>query len=148
MKFSAYLSSRRVRVIDGESKTDAINAALAALEGHPSVRSHSALREAIWKREEVLPTGIGLGIGVPHVRSDVIRDPVAVLAVLRNGVDYGAIDGVPVRVILLIAMPDGKHNDYLAYLAKASRCFQKADFRNALMECDTADAVWELVEEL
>jgi mannitol/fructose-specific phosphotransferase system IIA component (Ntr-type) len=147
MKLSDYLSRKRVAVLEASDKREALNATLALFEGMTHISSQEKFAAAIWEREEVLPTGIGLGIGVPHVRCESVRDPAAALVVLRRGVDYGSLDGAPVRVILMIAMPDGAKNDYLQYLANASRLFQRAPFRNALLACDNPDQLWEIVSE-
>jgi len=54
-----------------------------------------------------------------------------------------SIDGIPVRVILMIAMPEGLHKEYLQYLATACRHFQKAEFRERLLACASADELWD-----
>lgn len=147
MKLHTYLAPPRVAVLDAGTKENAIAALLKLFAGHPSIADHGALADAIWEREEALPTGIGLGIGVPHVRLTSVRAPVAALGVLKTGIDYSSLDGIPVRVLLMVAMPAGMHKEYLQYLARASRLFQDETFRDELQACRTADALWEVVRE-
>ncbi len=146
MKLSHYLARERVTVISADGKRAALDRMLELFHDSPCIADLAAFAEGIWQREEVLPTGIGLGIAVPHVRSPAVRDPVAALAVLREGIDYDSIDGVPVRVILMIGMPDGEHKQYLEYLAKASLRFKDPEFRETLCACANAEALWEAVK--
>ncbi|MCX7934627.1 MAG: PTS sugar transporter subunit IIA, partial [Planctomycetota bacterium] len=143
MRLSDYLGRDYVAVLDAANKREAIDAVLAILARHPAIVDAAALADAIWQREEALSTGIGLGIGVPHVRSDCTREEVAALATLRRGVDYGSMDGVPVRLILMIAMPEGKHKEYLQYLATACRLFQNQEFSERLFAAQDADELWQ-----
>lgn len=147
MELSAYLSPDRVAVIHAANKVDAIRQTLELLKSHPGIGDFEPFCDAIWEREEALPTGIGLGIGVPHVRSDAIRTPVAALTIIPEGVQYDALDGEPVRVILLIAMPEGAHKQYLEYLSRATLLFMIKEFRNALLACHTPVEIWDVIEK-
>jgi len=145
MKLSDYLSREYVAVLDVDSKRAAIDAVLAILSRHPAIVDAAMLADAIWQREDALSTGIGLGIGVPHVRCACTREAVAALATLRQGIDYGSMDGIPVRLILMIAMPEGKHKEYLQYLATACRLFQNKKFRERLFAARDADELWQAI---
>lgn len=146
MKLTEYLSAARVVVLDAPTKEKAIEQMLELFAGHPAVGNARALAEGIWEREHTLPTGLGLGIGVPHVRLSAVRAPVAALGVLRTGVDYGSLDRVPVRILLMVAMPAGAQKEYLTYLAKATRLFQDQTFRESLLVCDSSEALWETLK--
>lgn len=147
MKLSQYLTADRVRVSSCATKEEAIDALLASFADCSEIADHAGLADAIREREEVLPTGIGLGIGVPHVHCKAVRDPVASLLVLREGVEYGSMDGEPVRLLLMIAMPEGMHNVYLSYLARVSNLLMQDQFRKAVLACADQDSLWALVRE-
>jgi nitrogen PTS system EIIA component len=147
MKLSEYLSRECVAVLDAESKNEALEKAIDLLRTSPAISDPVVFSDAIWQREEALSTGIGLGIGVPHVRCKSVRSPAAALVTLRQGVDYGSIDGIPVRVILMIAMPEGMHKEYLQYLATACRLFPKAEFREKILVCPDAAELWAVVQD-
>lgn len=143
MKLTDFLEKKTISILAAPTKVAALDAALAMLRDHPAVADWAAVVDAVWQREEALPTGIGLGIGVPHVRCACLRSPVAALVLLHEGVDYGSMDDEPVRVILLIAMPEGMHKEYLQYLATACRKLQERKFRQGLLACASPDEVWE-----
>jgi mannitol/fructose-specific phosphotransferase system IIA component (Ntr-type) len=146
-EFSKYLSRDRMAVLDVKNKRQAIEGTLELLRDSPSISDFSRVVAATWQREEALATGLGLGIGAPHVRTSAVRYPTAALTVLKRGVDYGSLDNTPVRLILLVAMPEDSQAEWLKYLARASTIFRDDAMRHKLFACTTPDELWELVKE-
>ena len=146
-EFSKYLTRERVAILDVKTKVQAINGTLELLRDSPSISDFSRVSTAIWQREEALATGLGLGIGAPHVRISAVRYPAAALTVLKRGVEYGSLDNTPVRLILLVAMPEESQAEWLRYLARASAIFRDDVMRAKLFACTTPEALWDLVKE-
>lgn len=146
-EFSKYLDRNRVQVLDVKNKKQAIEGTLELLRDSPNISDFSRVAAATWQREEALATGLGLGIGAPHVRTSAVRYPTAALTVLKRGVEYGSIDNTPVRLVLLVAMPEDSQAEWLRYLARASAIFRDDAMRTKLFACTDADALWELVRE-
>lgn len=146
-EFSKYLSHDRVAMVDAKNKRQAIDGTLGLLKDSPSISDFGRVSQAIWQREEALATGLGLGIGAPHVRISAVRFPVAALTVLKKGVEYGSLDNTPVRLILLVAMPEDSQAEWLRYLARASAMFRDDAMRHKLLSVADADQLWNLVRE-
>ncbi len=146
-EFSKYLASDRVQVLDVKNKKQAIDGTLELLRDSPNISDFSRVAAAAWQREEALATGLGLGIGAPHVRTSAVRFPTAALSVLKKGVEYGALDNTPVRLVLFVAMPEDSQAEWLRYLARASAIFRDDAMRTKLFACATAEELWELVKE-
>ncbi|MDR3210551.1 MAG: PTS sugar transporter subunit IIA [Planctomycetota bacterium] len=146
--FRKYISRELVAVLDAKNKRQAIDSTLALLENSPNIVDFSRVSAAIWQREEALATGLGLGIGAPHVRIGAVRYPTAALTVLRKGVDYGSLDNDPVRLILLVAMPEDSQTEWLRYLARASAIFRDDGMRHKLFAAPDTDSLWNLVKDL
>ncbi|MFP4564832.1 MAG: helix-turn-helix domain-containing protein, partial [Spirochaetia bacterium] len=68
------LSPDRVITVESASKADALNELVACLARAPQVKNEEDLREGIFRREELMSTGIGGGIAIPHVRLDSVKD--------------------------------------------------------------------------
>jgi len=145
--FADLLAPGRVAVSRAPDKWAALRRGLELFEGDPRVADPGALAAAVRERERILPTGLGLGLAVPHVRHASVRDPVASLVVLPAGVDYGSLDGAPVKVLLTVAMPPGCQSEWLRYLAAASTLFRGRAFREALPGAADAEALWALVRD-
>ena len=147
-EFSKYLLRERVALLDVKNKRQAIDGTLELIRNSPNIADFSRVTAAIWQREEALATGLGLGIGAPHVRNATVRYPVAALTVLRRGIDYGSLDNTPVRLILMVAMPEDSQAEWLRYLARASSIFRDDAMRHRLFGAPDADALWDLVKEI
>ncbi|MCD8349812.1 MAG: PTS sugar transporter subunit IIA [Planctomycetaceae bacterium] len=147
-EFSKYLSHDRVDILDVKNKKGAIDGTLELLRDSPSISDFSRVVQATWQREEALATGLGLGIGAPHVRISAVRYPTAALTVLKRGVEYGSLDNAPVRLILLVAMPEDSQAEWLRYLARASAIFRDDAMRQKLFACTSKEALWDLVKDV
>ena len=145
--FHQYLTPGTVAVSDAADKRSAISEALSLLASSPRIADAGAFARGIWAREDALPTGLGAGIGAPHARLKAVRDPVASFLALRRGIDYDSLDGVPVRLILLVGMPEDSQAEWLRYLAQAALTFRDASFRRALMDAPDGGALWDLIRD-
>jgi mannitol/fructose-specific phosphotransferase system IIA component (Ntr-type) len=83
--------------------------------GVPAAEVGGVLR-ALWEREQVLSTGIGLGIAIPHVRNPHVGAEVMRVGRSRAGLPFDAIDGKPVHVVFTILMPAGRHRRHVEVL--------------------------------
>jgi PTS system fructose-specific IIA component len=94
-------------------------------------------------REQLMPTGLEGGIGIPHARSSAVTEPTVAFGRSADGVDFGASDG-PARLVFLIAAPAEGDGDHLAVLAALARRLVHESFREALLNADAPDQVVEL----
>ena len=125
-------ASRCVDLRSGE-KEAALSELCAVAAGDSAVKDAAALRRAVLEREEVLSTGIGLGIAVPHAKIAGVKEFVLALGRSRDGIDFGALDGEPVRLAVLIAGPPDRQARYLQILAGVALRLKRAEVRNALL---------------
>ena len=78
----------------------------------------------IAEREELGSTGVGNGVALPHARLQNLRAPFALLARLSHGIDFDAIDGELVDIVVLLLIPeagDSAKGNALACVARAMR---------------------------
>ncbi len=116
--------------------------AVAAAAGRAS--DPAQLRSDVAAREELLPTGIEGGIGIPHARSTGIDEPTVVFGRSTNGIDWGAADG-PAHLVFLIAVPEGAGDEHLQILASLSRALMKSEFRDALLKATDRQVVVDTI---
>lgn len=91
------------------------------------------LLEAIRHREGLMSTGIGHELGIPHVRMAGLKRAYMAVGVSPAGLrDYESLDGAPVRIIVLIAAPQGQHEVYIRLLAKVTERLKDAGVREAV----------------
>ena len=116
--------------------------AVAAAAGRAS--DPAALRADVAAREELLPTGIEGGIGIPHARSAGIDEPTVVFGRSTTGIDWGAADG-PAHLVFLIAVPEGAGDEHLQILASLSRALMKSEFRDTLLRATDPQVVVDTI---
>jgi fructose-specific PTS system IIA-like component len=135
---------------DSGTKAEAIHALVSALYVAGRTDAPDVVEEAVLAREATYSTGLGSGIAIPHCRTDAVHaDSIVALRVSRP-LDWGSMDGVPVRLVLLLATrasePDHRHLQVFSGLA---RKLMHASFRDRLLACDDSAAlVAYLSEEL
>lgn len=105
------------------------------------------LEEAVWAREETYSTGLGFGFAVPHCRSRAVEAVSIAVGRLKKEVEWGSNDGVPVRHVLLLAVPeDVDAKAHLQVLARLARKLVHEEFRGAVEKCGTVDGLRELLK--
>jgi len=102
--------------------------------------------EVVMAREHLGSTGIGYGVAIPHGRLPDLSSPVVAVARHDAGVDFDAIDGKPVHIVILLLVPDSDDRQHLELLARLARSLQQAHFREQVMQVDSRDQLSALFE--
>lgn len=103
--------------------------------------------EQITRREELGSTGVGNGVGLPHARFPGLRAPFGLLARLRHGIDFEAIDGQPVDVVFLLLLPETGDGAQLNALASVARALRDPDALRRLRRASNRDALYRAIAE-
>lgn len=79
------------------------------------------LLQVLLAREELGSTGVGGGVAIPHPRQPIVLDvdrPLVTVSFLRTGIDFGALDNLPVHTLFMIVTPSTRlHLQLLSRLA-------------------------------
>jgi PTS system nitrogen regulatory IIA component len=119
-------------------------AALAKVE--PQIEADRLL-EVLLEREALQSTGIGEGVAIPHGKLAGLDRLVATFARSREGIDFESIDGQPTQHFFLLVVPERSGGQYLKALARISRFFRDAAFRQKLIEGETLDDLIRAIED-
>ncbi|MBN1412305.1 MAG: PTS sugar transporter subunit IIA [Spirochaetales bacterium] len=111
------LKSGSVKCLKSHEKIGAIKELLYGTSLFKQVKNVKKLEKAILERERIQSTGLGNGIAFAHGRTDAVKAPLIALGVSREGIQYDAVDGKPVRFLFLIADPPGMNREYLRLLS-------------------------------
>jgi PTS system fructose-specific IIC component len=99
-------------------------------------------------REELGNTGFEDGVALPHAKSAAVVSPAVAIGVSRQGIEYGAEDGLPSKLFFMIASPDGGANHHIEVLAELSSKLIEDGFIEAFLAAKTpADALALLLEK-
>ncbi|MBL4774601.1 MAG: PTS sugar transporter subunit IIA [Mariprofundus sp.] len=94
--------------------------------------------QVVMAREQLGSTGIGHGVALPHGRMPDLAAPIIALARHTDGVDFDAIDGKPVHIVVLLLVPDSDDQQHLELLAKLARNLQQTSFREQIMQAENS----------
>ena len=99
------------------------------------------LVDATMEREAEYSTGIGMGVGIPHAKSAVVKQPVVAFGKSNKGIEFDSFDGEPVYLVFLIAVPEKSDKEHLNILSTLSRALMHEEVRDALMRATTPEEV-------
>ena len=143
---SSVLTPERVLLLPEGNKAGVLGQLIDSLSRAPEVRNASVLRSGMLERERLMSTGIGFGVGVPHVRSDAVSDLIMAVAVCKKGIeDYDSLDGMPVTIVCMLAARADQHTEYLRTLSSISSRLKDARVRKELLGLKDASAVVALL---
>ncbi len=109
------------------------------------VRDGTALKEAVWSREQTRTTGIGAGLAIPHGKCSGLDNLAIAIGKPADSIDFEALDGQPVRLVVLLASPPDRTSDHIQALARISKLMADESFREQIYSASTESAVFELL---
>ena len=146
IRIADILTPDRAIIMDCERKEDALNVLIDRLAEAPEIGSREELAKEIFHREQLMSTGIGFGVGIPHVRLASVKNVVMAMGVSRSEIrDYASLDGKPVRIVCMIAAGRDQHARYIKALAAVSALLKDESFRNRLLAAKDAREIYSLM---
>lgn len=135
--------------LDGQvtSKEETIDHMVSLMVESGNISDEEIYKSCVKKREEEGTTGIGEGIAIPHAKTPVVKEAGLAAMVVKNGVDYDSLDGLPVNLIFLIAAPDTKDNIHLEVLGRLSMLLMDEVFRENLIHAESVEQFLAYVDE-
>lgn len=131
---------------ESSSKEEAIREMVGILSSAARTDLPWELEEDVWAREETYSTGLGFGFAVPHCRSKAVDVVSIAVGRLKDPIDWGSNDGMPVRNVFLLAVPEAiDAKAHLQVLAKLARRMVHEEFRGAVEKTETPDGMVELL---
>ena len=129
-----------------KSKSEALDLAVDLMAKSGKIKDKEAYKKLVYAREEESTTGVGEGIAIPHGKGDCVDKPGLAAMVIKDGVDFEALDEEPVNILFLIAAPDTEDNVHLDVLSKLSMMLMDEDFRNSLINAKDVDEFIDIVD--
>ena len=149
MKLSEMLDRRCITLnMSATNKADAIEELVNLLLNAGTVSNITGLADELLAQEEVVSTGIGDGVAIPHKLVRHVRQAVMAFGRKPEGIKFNAIDRRPVTLLFLILGPTGKPTEHLQVLSTLSLFLHQAQFKETLLKARTADEIWEALRRL
>ncbi len=136
-----YTDTRYIRRLYSRDKFKAIEELASAFSGTSVCKSVDELIAALVDREEIMSTGIGFGIAIPHAKIKGVREIAFAVGISQSGIDFDSMDGKPVHIIILFAAGERQQKDYLTLLSRIMSILKDEAVRAQIINSGSADEI-------
>lgn len=133
--------------IEASGKKELLNKLIDSLRTKVGEEELEQIRNAVFEREQIMSTGVGKGLAIPHGKAAGIRSNYAAFAILKHPIAYESVDDQPVIMVFLLVGPQSSNSLHIKMLSRISRLMNNADFRSRLQECKTSEKIIEVFEK-
>jgi len=148
MKISDYLTKEMIFTgAKAEDKADALQVMLDQATGQGVIEQDrkAALLGKLMDREKMGSTGVGGGVAIPHASGENIERMMIAIGQFPDGVEFGAIDANPVKLIFMIIGPERDPRAHLRLLAALVRTIKNRDLLKSLMKASSPTEIYDLI---
>lgn len=128
-------------------RAEVLRAFAERVAGQGLVKSGEELFQRLWEREQLGSTGIGSGVAIPHCKLQGLARGIVAVGMVPEGVDFGAPDGRPVKVLFLVVSPSASPAEHLQVLAAISRWLRADHHAERILALHDAAQVYHLLSD-
>lgn len=150
MKITDFLREKAISVnLEAKDKQGVIREMVRLLvqAGEIKAADEERIVPVLLAREALGSTGIGQGVGIPHGKSNGVRQLVGAFGVSRRGVDFDSLDGETAQIFFLLVAPEDSAGPHLKALARISRLLKDRYFREGLKEAKDEKQVLKIIQQ-
>ena len=148
MRITDLLDKRSISLTGApKTKSEALDQIIDLMMESGKISDREAYRAQVYAREEESTTGIGEGIAIPHGKCDAVKEPGLAAMVIKDGVDFDALDEAPVTLMFLIAAPNTEDNVHLDVLSKLSVLMMDENFADSLRNASSVEEFLNIIDQ-
>ena len=150
MNFSEFICFEAlIGDMKAQTRDEAVRELVEALDKAKKLGKGNAekIGKAIIKRENEASTGLGKGVAVPHVKSDVVKKVTCAVGLSKNGIDFSSLDKELVYSVVLLVSPADDPNKHLQAMEVIFKNLQQEKFRKFLRQSETSEQIADLLRE-
>lgn len=140
-----FTDSKFIKFLKSKNKYKAIEELADVFKGTDVCSDIKAFINALKEREEIMTTGIGFGIAVPHAKLESVHKIAFAIGISKKGIDFNSIDGKPVHLVVLVAAGERQHKEYLKLLSKIMSVLKNDLIRNEMIEAKSTKDIIEIL---
>jgi PTS system nitrogen regulatory IIA component len=146
LKLNNYIDGNLVFLLQENKKREVLLQMINSICENKRLNNKERVNEAIFYRESLMSTGIGLGIAVPHVRIKGIKEPIVAVGIQKDGIpDYETIDNIPVKIVFLIIAGEDQHKEYIQILSLVVTKLKQSEVRERLIEAKSKEELYQIL---
>ena len=146
MEFLEFMNKDLITLLKSTQKTEAI-IEMATIAGEQGIVDDvDDLTQKLFYREQLMSTGLGLGIGIPHVRYNDLKTPGVLMGIQKKGIaDYQSIDNIPVKLIFMIILKEGDQKLHLRLLSQIVQRLKEPQLVDELINAEDCNAALDII---
>ena len=147
MKISELLKPSLIKLdLQSLDKEDLFEEMVQVFADNRLIADSAEAVSVLQEREAKMSTGVGNGIGIPHGKLPGAKNSLLALGISQDGIDYEALDGGLVYIVIAIFAPPDNPGQHVELLAEISRLFAIPGFAEKVRAAKTPAEVLALIE--
>jgi mannitol/fructose-specific phosphotransferase system IIA component (Ntr-type) len=142
-----YTGLSYIKTLSSGNKFQAIDELSRVFEGTEICRDIDSLVRSLKEREELMSTGIGFGIAIPHAKIPSVSSLSFAIGISKEGINFDSMDGYPVHLVILVIAGEKQHKDYLGLLSNIMGMLKKNEVKEKIIASETPDEVLKMLKE-
>jgi mannitol/fructose-specific phosphotransferase system IIA component (Ntr-type) len=140
-----FTTPKYVKVLEATNKFKAIEELALVFKDTEVCKDIESLVRALKEREEIMSTGIGFGIAIPHAKINTIHEMAFAVGISRAGIDFDSMDGEPVHLVILVAAGERQHKEYLRLLSNIMSVLKRNDVKDRIINASSNEEVTDIL---
>ncbi len=148
MLLAEFLDARRVKVpLASRTKEDVLRELVELAVGERGSAIADAILTSVREREQLLSTGIGSGVAIPHGTTPHVDQLIMAAGVASEPISFDALDGKPVELFFLLIGPESASGAHVKALSRISRLLRREGLRRDLRTATSSEAFLRVVRD-
>ncbi len=143
-ELDSYMDVKSIVYLQAKKKEEVLEKMVQLSFDNGKIKDLNRFKTAIFDREAIMSTGLGLGLAVPHAKLKGIEEFFVTIGILADPVEWQAIDDQPVSLVFMIGGPDDRQQDYLGILSKLVLFTKNKERHEGVLKASTPEEVIRL----
>jgi mannitol/fructose-specific phosphotransferase system IIA component (Ntr-type) len=144
MDIKKVITKECVCFLKSHTKEDVLLELMGLIKASGKIEDITELKEKIFHREELMSTGIGLGLALPHARMEGIIEPIVAIGASHEGIeDYSAIDDQLIKLVILIVTGKHQHKEYVKLLSSIIVMLKNTSLREDIFNASDIEQIYD-----
>ena len=146
IKFKEIMAENRILIIKRKlSKNELLKKMSSLYKSDPKISKPENILQDILAREEIISTGIGAGIAIPHIHKEYIEGVNCAFAVVKESIDFDSMDNIPINFAIMILTSGKEHKRYLQTVAKFAKLLKEKEVKSDLLSCNSPEEILNIL---
>lgn len=143
-----FLSKRAIKIpLESQTKPAVLKELVDLLCKVYELDKKGEIMEAVLEREELMSTGVGYGIAIPHAKLDFINTSKLVGGIAPSGIEFDSVDGKPAQIFFMLVSPRNGSGDHVRILSGLSRILHSQEVRDLVISSSTSEDLIEAIKK-